>query len=75
MTENTKSPEVMFYRHNRLVAKTQAQLVNTGTKNGETELHYDTAGNRHTLTQLDLKGSTGKVMFNSASSAPVAPGS
>lgn len=68
VAENTRSPEVMFYRQNKLVAQTQAQLVNTGMKNSETELHYNAAGNQHVLTQLDLKGWTGKVMFNSPGS-------
>lgn len=69
VTENTKSPEVMFYRHDKLVAETQGQLVETGKKNDETELDYNTAGSQHVLTQLELRGWTGKVVFNSSNSA------
>lgn len=69
VAENTKSPEVMFYRHNKLVAQAQAQLVNTSTKSSQTELHYSTEGGQHVLTQLDLRGWMGKVMFNGPGSA------
>lgn len=70
VAENTKSPEVMFYRRNKLVAETQGRLVDTGKKNSQTELDYNTgAGNQHVLTQLELRGWTGNVVFNSSNAA------
>jgi len=69
VTKNTNSPEVSFYRHNKLVAQTQAQVIDAGQKNNRTEVHYSTAGNQHVLTQLDLRGLMGKVVFNSPGSS------
>ena len=67
VANNATKPEVMFYENNKLVAQAPAQLV-AGEKSADTEVHYTTTGDEHVITQIDLKGWTEKVMFNSSGS-------
>jgi hypothetical protein len=65
---NNPSSEVMFYQNNKLVAQAPAKLVDSGKKNDQTEVYYNTAGKEHVITQIDIQGWTRKVMFNPSQS-------
>jgi hypothetical protein len=70
VSNNANSPEVMFYQNNKLVAQTPARMVATSQKSGDTEVHYDTAGPEHVITQIDLRGWNEELMFNSKIGSP-----
>ena len=61
-------PEVGFYQDGKLVGQAPVKLVDRGKKISETEIRSDTKPN-HTLvlTEMDLKGRTQKLMFETSS--------
>lgn len=66
LASNATSPEVMFYQDGKLVAQAPAKLVDDGRKNDETKVYYNTAGQQHVITEIDLQGWEQKVMFNTS---------
>jgi hypothetical protein len=55
--------KVMFYRYGKLVAEVPAKLVSEPTKNAQSEIYYNQAGNEHFITQIDVRGWNNKLLF------------
>lgn len=66
LAKNTRSPEVLFYQDGKVVAEAPANLVDRSKKTDQTKVYYNTADGQHFITQIDLRGSTENIMFNSA---------
>lgn len=66
LAQNTSKPEVLFYRQGKLVAQAPtAQLVERTKKSDMNKVYFNTASGKRVITQLDLKGWTQNIVFNS----------
>jgi hypothetical protein len=66
LPRNASSPEVMFYQNGKLMGKAPAKLISEGKKIDQTEIQYNTAGNQHVITQIDVRGWRQELKFPSA---------
>jgi hypothetical protein len=68
LLNGSSAPEVGFYQAGKLVGQAPVKLVDQAKKISETEIRADTKPN-HTqvLTEMDLKGWTQKLMFETSS--------
>lgn len=69
LAQNASASEVMFYQDGKLMAKAPAKLVSENKKIGQTEIQYNTAGDQHYITEIDLHGWRQELKFPSHSSA------
>lgn len=60
------TPQVDFYRGNKLVGQAPAKLVNDGSKSSETAAHFNNANGSHVLTEIDVNGWTKSIQFGSS---------
>jgi hypothetical protein len=67
VAENTKSPQVAFYKDGDLVASTQAHARTITNKNEATELHLQMKGNTYVVNSIDPKGWREKLVFGNSS--------
>lgn len=63
---SSQSPVLDFYRNRRQVAQTPVKLVASSGKNPETEVRYNTAGNREVITEIDLRGARQRILLGNS---------
>ena len=68
LVSKASSPEVMFYQDGKLMGKAQPKLVNEAKKIDQTEIQYNTAGNKHVITEIDVHGWRQELKFPSSQS-------
>jgi hypothetical protein len=69
LAKNASSPEVMFYQNGKLTGKARPHLVSEAKKIDQTEIQYNTAGNQHVVTEIDVRGWRQELKFSSLQSA------
>lgn len=65
--QNSKAPEVSFYRNGQVVAKVPAKVVAENQKNTQTEIDSNTRGNKDVITEIRPNGWSEKLVFTKTS--------
>jgi hypothetical protein len=66
ISENTQSPEVEFYRHGKLVAKTQAKVETEPQKNEFTAIETSPKGNARVITAIEPSGWSERLVLSNS---------
>ncbi len=63
VAENTKTPDVSFYKDGKVIATTRATVVAEQKKNSETEVDYVKKGGANRLTEIRPSGWYKALLF------------
>ena len=63
LVNESTSPEVHFFKNGRLVARSQAKVINEPEKNDLTSVYTDKKGNEVVLTEIRPAGWNARLVF------------